>query len=199
MDLSKYQSLEGTFISLRAITEDDALDIYNWRTSASGTYLNQPQNYSVESQRGWIRSRGPHEINYIIYSKGTPAEKVGMISIVDIDEQNRKAEVGRLLLGEKYLSISNPFGLEALKMTYAIVLNEWNFNKIHGTILALNEKMVKLQDYLGMEKEGIFKRHLLINNQYTDLYLYSIFQDGLNKKYLPRINFLLRSFNNFYS
>jgi RimJ/RimL family protein N-acetyltransferase len=197
MDLSKYQSIEGKFISLKSITEEDAHDIYNWRTSVSGAYMNQPQNYSIESQKAWIRGRDSSEINYIIYSKGKFPEKVGMISIVDIDEQNRKAEVGRLLLDEKYLSVSNPFGLEALKITYAIVLNDWNFNKIHGTILALNEKMVKLQDFLGMGQEGILKRHLLINNEYTDLYLYSIFRDGLNNKYLPRINFLLKSFNDF--
>lgn len=194
MDLTRYKIIEGKFIDLKIVTEEDAEDIYKWRTSASGSYLNQPPNYSIESQKNWIKTRGSNEINFIIYSKGNASTKVGMISIVNIDQQNKKAEVGRLLLDEKLLTESNPFGLEALKITYSIVLNDWGFNKIHGTILGLNEKMIKLQDYLGMEKEGVLRRHLLINQEFTDVHLYSIFQEGLNRKYLPRINFLLRSF-----
>ncbi|RYG42270.1 MAG: N-acetyltransferase [Chitinophagaceae bacterium] len=194
MDLKQYEKIEGEFITLKTVTPDDAQDIYNWRTSASGNFLNQPKNYSVESQQQWIKIRPASEINFIIYSKEKQPRKKGMISIVDIDEQNKKAEVGRLLLDAKYLNESNPYGLEALKITYGLVLNSWQFNKIHGTILSLNTGMIKLQKFLGMEEEGIQRKHLLINNEYTDLHLFCVFAPGFNKTYLPRINFLLKSF-----
>ena len=194
MDLKQYKKIEGQFITLELVTEDDAQDIYNWRTSESGAFLNQPLNYSVQSQAAWIKNRPQNEINFIIYSKEEQPLKKGMISIVDIDRQNRKAEVGRLLLDAKYLNESNPYGLESLKITYDLVLNGWEFNKIHGTILSLNTGMIKLQKFLGMEEEGVLRKHLLINNEYTDLHLFSIFRSGLNKTYLPRVNFLLKSF-----
>ncbi len=198
MDLSIYKLIEGNFINLHIINEDDAEDIYRWRTSESSAYLNKPVNYSIESQKAWIQSRHKNEINFIIYSKGSSPEKVGMISIVDIDTQNKKAEVGRLLLDAKYLSASTPFGLEALKITYSLVLNEWKFNKIYGSILASNAGMIKLQKYLGMDEEGVFKQHLFLNNQYLDLHMFAIFIPAFNSKYLPRLNLLLKSFKDFY-
>lgn len=198
MDLSRYTLVRGKFIDLHIINENDAECIYRWRTSKSGAFLNQPDNYSIESQVAWIKNRHQNEINFVIYSKDSPPKKVGMIAVVDIDEQNKKAEVGRLLLDAKYLNSSTPFGLEALKITYSLVLNEWKFNKIYGSILALNTGMIKLQKYLGMEEEGVFKQHLFINNKYVDLHLFAICNPAFNSKYLPRLNLLLRSFQNFY-
>jgi RimJ/RimL family protein N-acetyltransferase len=194
MDLNKYQKLEGDFIVLRKVTVDDAEKIYTWRTSESGAFLNQPEGYSVEMQQQWIKTRGANEINYIIESKSTQ-QSVGMIAIVDIDEQNKKAEVGRLLLDEKFLNASTPYGLEALKITYGIVLNDWQFNKIYGNILSLNQGMIKLQKFLGMHEEGVLQKHVLHNGNYADLHLFGIFRDRLNTNYLPRIQFLLKSFS----
>lgn len=194
MDLNKYNLIEGKFIDLRIINEQDAEYIYKWRTGESGAYLNQPENYSIESQKAWIKSRNQNEINFIIYSKGLSSQRVGMISIVDVDIQNKKAEVGRLLLDAQYLNASTPFGLEALKITYNLVLNEWKFHKIYGSILALNIGMIKLQKFLGMEEEGVLKRHLFLHNQYVDLHLFAIFANDFNTKYEPRLNLLLKSF-----
>lgn len=194
MDLAKFHYLEGQFIALRLIEESDAETIFNWRTSPSGRYLNQPSNYSIESQKTWIKSRPSHELNYVISSMDTNLQKVGMISIVDIDEQNKKAEVGRLLLDPRFLNASTPYGLEALRITYDLVLNKWHFNKIYGTILGLNEGMIKLQKFLGMEEEGILKNHLFISEQYCDLHMFGIGAKDLNRKFLPRINMLLKPF-----
>lgn len=194
MELDQFTKLDGKYILLRPLTDDDAQDIYNWRTSKSGAFLNRPSEYSVASQLAWIKSRPQDELNYIIYVNNENMDKAGMISIVGIDEQNKKAEVGRLLLDEKYLNVSVPYGLEALKITYNLVLNEWKFNKIYGSILSLNTGMIKMQKFLGMDEEGILKKHLYLNNQYVDLNLYSIFTDALNSKYIPKINFLLKGF-----
>jgi diamine N-acetyltransferase len=194
MELDQYRNIDGKHILLRPMTEADAEDIYKWRTSVSGLFMNQPLNYSVNSQLAWIKARPQNEVNYIIYNQAM--DKVGMIAIVEIDEQNKKAEVGRLLLDEKYLNISTPYGLEALKLTYNIVLNEWKFNKIYGVILSKNQAMIKMQKFLGMEEEGVLKQHIFFNNEFVDLNLYCIFTDMLNKKYIPRINFLLKSFEN---
>ncbi|MEJ7826549.1 MAG: GNAT family N-acetyltransferase [Segetibacter sp.] len=194
MDLSQYHIIEGEFITLRTINESDAEDIYMWRTSTSGVFMNQPKNYSVDSQLMWIKTRPKNEVNYIIYANDGNEGKLGAISIVDIDEQNKKAEVGRLLLNEKYLNVSSPYGLEALKLTYDLVLNKWKFNKIYGNILASNTRMVKMQTFLGMEQEGTLKKHVFLNYKFVDINLYCIFSDVLNSKYIPKINFLLRSF-----
>lgn len=193
MDLNLYKSLEGDFVTLNEITVNDAEIIYEWRTGQSGKYMNQPVGYSLNYQKRWIESRPDNEINYIISSKKS-GKKVGMIAVVGISEQNKNAEVGRLLLAPEYLNKSNPYGLEALKICYNLIINEWNFNKVFGNVLSANTAMLKLQKFLGMTEEGKLKEQTVINNQFYDLFLVAIFRDQLNKLYIPRINLLLKSF-----
>lgn len=193
MNLDLYKSLEGDFITLKQITTDDSEIIYAWRTGLSGKYMNQPDDYSLDFQKKWIETRPNNEINYIITSRESNT-KVGMISIVGISEQNKNAEVGRLLLAPEYLNKSNPYGLEALKICYNLIINEWNFNKIFGNVLSANTAMLKLQKFLGMTEEGVLKQQTAINGEFYDLFLVGIFRTELNKLYIPRINLLLKSF-----
>ncbi len=202
IDLKKIECMEnrfektirGQFVILKKVTIDDAEDIYSWRTSESGKFLRHPDNYSVESQIDWIKYRGDNEINYIIYSKEKD-KKVGMIAIYDINENDKVANVGRLLLSEEYLHKSTPYGLESLLLTYNYVLNQMDFFKITGDILGPNEDMFKLQKFLGMKQEGYFKSHTIIHNKREDLYIMSLFKDDFSY-YEKKINFLLKGFKN---
>jgi RimJ/RimL family protein N-acetyltransferase len=186
------ETLEGRFIMLKRMTVDDAEIIYHWRTSLSGRYLNKPESYSVETQKNWIRNRPSEEINFIIFEKKTN-EKIGTISICDVNWQNKIVDAGRLLLDEKFLKKSNPYGLEALKITACFVFERMKFHKISGTILSLNTNMYKLQTYLGFKQEGYLKSHTNIDGQYYDLYIMSLFADDY-LGYKSKIDILLRPF-----
>jgi RimJ/RimL family protein N-acetyltransferase len=193
MNLKFKDSLEGKFVNLRKVSIEDANDIYLWRTSESGKHLRHPENYNVDSQIDWIKSRKETEINYIIYSKDTD-KKVGTIGIYDVNINDKIANVGRLLLSEEYLKKSVPYGLEAMLILYSYVFREMNFFKITGDILGTNIDMFKLQKYLGMFQEGYLTKHVVINNKREDLYIMSIFYQDL-EIYEKKINFLLKSFN----
>jgi diamine N-acetyltransferase len=184
--------LEGDFIFLRKVEETDAQDIFEWRTSSSGKFLRQPDNYSVNLQIEWIKSRSDNEINYIIYSK-SESKKVGMISIYDVNFADKVTDVGRLLLEESYLKKSNPYGMEALSLAYGYVFNSMLFRKITGVIAAKNAEMYKLQKFLGMHQEGYLKRHTIIGGVELDLYVMSIFRDEF-PGYSNKIKLLLRGF-----
>ena len=67
MDLKAYRILKGEFVELHDITLADAETIYNWRIGESGQFMNQPDGYSIESQRKWMETRPANEINYIIF------------------------------------------------------------------------------------------------------------------------------------
>ena len=192
MEFKYSDILEGEFVTLKKVELQDALDIYTWRTSRSGRYLQHPSNYSVESQQEWIRNRSAAEINYIIYPKKLQT-KVGMIGIYDVRSHDLVADVGRLLLSEEYLQKSNPYGLESLLLTYDYVFNTMNFRKISGTILGVNVDMFTFQKYLGMKQEGYLKQHVIIKDKCEDLYVMSLFKDEFIQ-YKNKIQFLLRSF-----
>lgn len=194
MEIKFFTSITGEFITLCKAELSDAEDMFIWRSGNSGRFMHHPKGYSVSMQEAWIKSRTDREINYIIQDKKT-LEKVGMISIYEVNTNDKVAEVGRLLLNDKYLTKSNPYGLEALLICYNYVFNIMNFRKITGTILSINSTMVKLQLFLGMKQEGYLEKHTLINGDFEDICILSINKDEFNNIYKKKINFLLKSFS----
>ena len=193
MEIKFQEIIIGDHIILRKLELDDAQQVFIWRSGKSGEYLRQPEGYTEKSQSEWIKSRGTNEINYIILDKRS-MEKVGTIGIYDVNDVDRVANVGRLLLSDAYLGKSNPYGLEALLLCYDYVFNELSFRKITGDILAKNEAVFKLQILLGMKQEGFLVKHVIIHGKYEDLYIMSIFKDQFVKTYKKKIKFLLKSF-----
>ena len=194
MQIQFSKIMTGDFIILSKVKIDDAHDIFNWRSGISGRFLHNSEGYSVDLQEAWIQSRTDKEINYIIQDKQT-LEKVGMVSIYNVNNNDKVAEVGRLLLSDVYLNKSTPYGLEALLLSYNYVFNVMNFRKITGIVAAVNSSMVKMQLFFGMEQEGYLKEHTFINGNFVDLHILSICKDQFNKTYIKKINFLLKSFN----
>jgi len=184
--------LSGVFVKLRKMQVSDAKNIFEWRSSKSGKFMRHPENYSEELQREWIIKRPDDEGNYIITSVDNN-EDVGTISIYDINTTDKVCNVGRLLLAEKHLKTSVPYGLEALLLAYDYVFNTMKFHKITGDILESNTDMVKLQKFLGMEIEGKLMNHTNINGQYHSIFILSLFQESF-LDYSKKIKLLLRSF-----
>ena len=194
MEIKFDTTISGEFIILCKVELSDAEDIFTWRSGYSGRFLRHPEGYTVAMQEEWIKSRGDKEINYIIKDKKT-LEKVGMISIYEVNTDDKVAEVGRLLLSDAYLTKSNPYGLEALLLSYNYVFNVMNFRKITGIIASINNAMFKLQLFLGMEQEGLLKEHTLIQDKFEDLHIMSLFKNKFTNVYTKKIAFLLNSFS----
>jgi RimJ/RimL family protein N-acetyltransferase len=194
MEIKFDTTITGEFIILCKVELSDAEDIFTWRSGYSGRFLHHPEGYTVAMQEEWIKSRGDKEINYIIKDKKT-LEKVGMISIYEVNTDDKVAEVGRLLLSDAYLTKSNPYGLEALLLSYNYVFNIMNFRKITGSIASVNNTMFKLQLFLGMEQEGLLKEHILIQNKFEDLHIMSLFKNKFTSVYAKKVAFLLKSFS----
>jgi len=184
-------SIQGEFITLAKIQLADAEYIYNLRISESAKYLNCPAGYCIDMQKKWQESRTYNEVNYLILNH--KVDEVGMVSIYDCDWINKVSNVGRLLLEDQYVHKRTPYGLEALLLTYDYVFNKMEFRKIAGTINAMNEKVYSLQKYLGMNDEGYFKKHVLLNGEPQDLYYLSLFAEEF-PFYSDRILSMLEKF-----
>jgi len=182
----------GKFIYLKRITEDDAPDVFKWRSSKSGELLHQPDGYSVEMQRSWINSRPDSEINYIIYDTLFNV-KVGMISICEVNHMDKIAECGRLILDYKYIEQGSPYGLEALVLCYGYIFDVMGFRKTTGTINARNDNVISLQSYLGMTQEGRLKKHTLTQGKHEDLLIFSMFSEDF-PYYKSQVNKLLQKY-----
>lgn len=182
------QSLVGRYVDLRPLTPDDAEITLQWRQSNRARYLNAGAA-SVEQQANWISSRPSSEHNWIIQLKdGSP---IGMLSLVDIDERNSRAETGRFLIGDEEKAKGVPAAVEAMGLVYDFAFNTLNLNRLHGMISADNTLMVKWQKYLGMVEEGRLREHYRTEDGAQDAVVLGILRAEYLSVFIPRARALM--------
>lgn len=166
--------LTSNRIKLRAIEESDLSAIATWRSD--------PQVYeffyeflpiSARQQRNWFEKQltDASEINLVVAN--TSGTAIGTVSIYHIDRRNRKAEWGRLIIGDSN-SRSGGIGaeIEALVLEYSF--EHLNLHKLYCEVLTENEKVVSMHKKFGFHEEGLLRSHVFKGGKYVDVMLLSI-------------------------
>ncbi len=182
------QVIPGEFVKLRPLAEEDAKVTHGWRHAERARLLNAGAQ-SVEEQRQWIRSRPESERNFVI--ELTDGRPVGMLSLVDIDMQNRHAESARFLIGEPDLVQGVPAAVEAMKLLYELAFDSLGLERIWGMVAVENRLMTKWQKYLGMTEEGRLRRHYYLNGEFQDAVCLGILADEYRTRARPRMDALI--------
>lgn len=181
--------LRGTHVVLRPLRIDDAELTVRWRLSDRANLLNRGAE-SVLEQAKWIASRPATELNFVIELRsGRP---VGMLSLVGIDEINRRAEPARFLIGEPDAVKGIPVALEAMKLLYELVFDTMKLHRVHGTVVADNRLMAKWQKSLGMTEEGRLREHYFIAGRFQDAICLGMTEQEYRNVALPRMKALIR-------
>lgn len=180
--------LSGAFVNLRLLSVDDALITFQWRQSQRAFLLNKGAQ-SVDEQARWIQNRPASEYNFIIETKAR--EPVGMLSLVDVDPVNKRAESARFLIGDEEKVKGIPAAVESMKMLYEFAFNALGFQRIYGTIASDNALMIKWQKYLGMKEEGRLRNHYFINGTFQDAVFLGILADEYRTVALSKMNSLI--------
>lgn len=180
--------LEGEFVRLRPLTVDDAAITFDWRQSQRAQLLNKAAP-TVELQAKWISERPNSEYNFIIELKtGRP---VGMLSLVVVDLQNRRAESARFLIGDRDAVKGIPAAVEAMLLLYKFAFDHLKLVRVYGTVVEENRLMLKWQKYLGMREEGRLRRHYAIGGVFQDAVCLSLLEDEYRRDALPRMKALI--------
>ncbi len=180
--------LVGEFVVLRPMTVEDAAITHQWRLGARARLLNGAAA-SVEDQRRWISQRPRGEFNYIIQLIGGPP--VGMLSLIDIDLVNRRAESARFLIGDEAAAKGAPAAVEAMKLLYELAFDRLGLERVYGVIEQRNHLMIKWQKYLGMQEEGRLRRHYLKDGEFMDAISLGLLAGEYRAQTLPRMTALL--------
>jgi RimJ/RimL family protein N-acetyltransferase len=181
--------LAGEFVVLRPLTVEDAALTHGWRTSARARHLNGAAA-SVEDQARWNASRHAGEFNYIIQMLDGPP--IGMLSLVNIDMANRRAESARFLIGDEEAAKGSPAAVEAMMLLYALAFDRMGLERVHGVVEARNALMVKWQKYLGMKEEGRLRRHFFMDGEFHDAIQLGLLADEYRSQALPRMRGLIK-------
>jgi len=180
--------LTGEHVALRPLEPGDAELTLAWRRGPRARLLLDGAG-TVEEQRAWIASRPPTERNFVIELRdGRP---VGMLSLVDIDLVNRRAESGRFLIGDEEAVRGVPAAVEAMLLLYRLAFDELGLERIYGIVAEENRRMIKWQRYLGMQEEGRLRRHVRIDGRPCDVICLGLLAEEYRAQAEPRMRALI--------
>jgi RimJ/RimL family protein N-acetyltransferase len=95
---------------------------------------------------------------------------IGIISLENIDQLNRKCELAGLIGEKKYKTIS--FWMEANRLMIAHAVNTLNMQRIGGGSIS-KEVATFYQRMLGFELEGVLKQDAYKNGVFFDTHLFA--------------------------
>jgi RimJ/RimL family protein N-acetyltransferase len=118
------------------------------------------------------KSRKIYEFVIILKSDDSLA---GLISLYDIDRDNRKAKIG-YWLGKHYRG--QGYTSEALKLIIKYAFEKLKLNKISASVLVCNHKSNYLLKKFDFRRIGIRKEHKFLRGEFFDVYEWEL----LNRK-----------------
>jgi UDP-4-amino-4,6-dideoxy-N-acetyl-beta-L-altrosamine N-acetyltransferase len=174
--------LQGRRIRLRAIDEADLPLIVQWRNEPEVyEYFYEYEPLSIRQEKAWYEKQlgNGSERNFIISLHDGKA--VGMVSLVRIDTRNRRAEYGRLLVGDKE-SKGAGFGVDAEVLVLQYAFDHLNLNRLYCEVLTSNTSVVEMHKSLGFREEGIMRQFVYKAGAYQDVLLLAMLRSDYDRE-----------------
>lgn len=171
--------IQSGSIRLRPISEDDTdliLELRNDLKNAAN-FFSDPPLYDFGHKK-WLASLDLNGIYMVIEYVG---EKVGTITITNIDYRHQKAEYGRIVVKDSYRGKGIAFTASNLLISY--VFHNLPIRKINLEVFADNIQAVRFYEKLGFEKEGLFKKEYYKNGTWKDVLRMALFRETWEEKY----------------
>ncbi|MEK4628746.1 GNAT family protein [Solibacillus sp. FSL R7-0682] len=93
-------------------------------------------------------------------------EMIGELSILDIDEDNKKAGF-RISMAAISLTGKGD-GTEAIKIVLQFVFEQLQLNRLQLEVFSHNTRGIRAYEKIGFVKEGVLRQSLYIDNTYSD-------------------------------
>ena len=168
--------LTGKRIALRAIEEADLPTLAKWRSeSASYHYFFEFHPISQATQADWFAAQRARrdEMNFAVTTR--TGELAGTISLIRIDGRNRRAELGRVYVGDERLRRGG-VGREMTFLVLEYAFDHLNLHKVTCEVLAGNAPARELYRRFGFREEGTLRQHVFKAGQYVDVQVLALFR-----------------------
>ena len=131
--------LEGKYVNLRSVTEEDAEFILDIRNNSRISKYLPPLNVSVAQQRQWITKQRADKNSYYFILETPDLKPIGTLSVYDIVDNH--GEGGRsCCIGEPFAAVEanvllTEFMFNTLKLEYTTI---WVYEE-NKPVIALNQ------------------------------------------------------------
>jgi RimJ/RimL family protein N-acetyltransferase len=132
--------IEGERIRLRLLEERDLDRIREWRNrDDTRVWFFDPAVISPEQHRAWYASYLTREDDFlfIIECRTSQCEPIGQASIYHIDPRSRRAELGRVIIGEA-AARGMGFSTEAVRLLVDFAVPAWGLAEIFSDVIEDN-------------------------------------------------------------
>ena len=162
----------NSMISIRKFCQRDIENKIKWiNDNENNRFLHYDLPLEYQKTVNWYKKSKDREDRFdaVIEYNHIP---VGIIGLLNIDKKNKKAEY-YITLGEKKYK-GRGIAYMASKQILEYAFKDLHMNKIYLYTEKDNIIAQRLFERLGLEKEGLLKEDLIINNEKKDRYLYGI-------------------------
>ena len=163
-------------INLREIKYSDLPKMMEWRNKDEiRKWFFDETFLTMEKQKHWYENylKNDSDLMFIIETKeGIP---IGTIGLQNIDKKNRKAEFGRMMIGEESY-LGKGLASAATKALLNFAFDELNMNKIYLFVRADNLRVIRLYERCNFIHEGVLREYIFSHGEFIDVAVMSIFR-----------------------
>lgn len=176
-----FKKIVGERVYLSPINSEDCLKYVEWLNDfETAKYIAQYSKVlTIEKEEEWISKKTDNEYTFGIILKDCD-KLIGNISLVNIKDIDKTAELGIFIGDKDYLS--KGYGSEAIMLLLDYGFNYLNLNNIMLKVLAFNERAIKAYQKCGFKIFGTWKESIYFNGEYVDEVYMNILKKNFNKK-----------------
>ncbi|MFX1388466.1 MAG: GNAT family N-acetyltransferase [Promethearchaeota archaeon] len=161
-------------VYLRKISKKDVIFLFNSLNNENLTkFLSLGPLKSLEHSKRLIKGYLKYwesyiQFNYIIELKSNRMEKIGSISIWNINWKHLRGQIG-IWLAPLYWK--KGFGKKALIMIKDIAFHYLKLNRLEAYVATENRRSIHLFESCNFHKEGLLKQYLKFNGMQYDAFI----------------------------
>ena len=171
----------------RAIIDSDLEMILQWRTMPEvSEYMYTDFEPDMEKQRAWFRaiSQRDTRLDWVIQADG---EDVGLLSIVGIDQVNRRCDWAYYLASPSVRGKGIGRSVEMNVLKYAF--ETLDLNKVCCEVFVFNELVIKIHEKYGSKIEGTRRQHIWKGGEFHDIVEMGILREEWEREVKGKIEF----------
>lgn len=176
-------NLKGEKVYLRAVEKEDMefLRIMINNPEMEKNVVGWSFPVSKYEQEKWFENQieNKNNIRYIIEAEN---EKVGLVTITNIDWKNRKACHGIKLCSDNVRG--KGYGTDTVMTIMKYAFEELQLNKLYSTILEYNIASLNLYKKCGWTTDGILRESTFKGNKYVNEIAVSILKKEYEERFL---------------
>lgn len=170
----------GKIIRLLPFEKEDIPLSLRWNNDeAINTFNGSRIPNSLLEQNDWYEKTQHDKSKRKLVIANHEGEKVGMITLFNIDTKNQNCEIGIYISPEHQ---KKGYAREALNLLVSFCFYEMNMHKVYAKILSFNKPSVLLFESVGFKFEYAMKECFFTNGDFIDIAVYSIYRSGKYNK-----------------